>query len=178
MVGTFDLIINGEIQDAAGDALGNQLQAAIDAVNDMDAGGSTNYEAGLAQAKEWIEGGTVDVTNAHEFDADTNVAKSDAFVLTDANGVRIAVVSGWDDTTFEQQHDHGTIDSDPDGFGVGENDEHTERRDAARSISERSTISTMAASSAWTASGGIPRIGHFGGDVLARDIGGGDHTVL
>ena len=176
VVGTFDLIINGEMQDAPGDALGNQLQAAIDAVNAMTGGGSTNYEAGLAQAKEWVEGGTVAVTNAHEFDADTNSGNSDAFVLTDANGVRIAVVSAWDPFSNNTLTD---VDNDPDGFGVNENDELDTEQEMLRF--------DFGAFNDFDGGGefGLDDAaeGFRGSDISAatfslRDFGGGDHTVL
>ncbi|MBX9777183.1 MAG: type I secretion C-terminal target domain-containing protein [Xanthobacteraceae bacterium] len=129
VVGTFDIVIGGEPQDDAGDAKGDQVQAAIDAINAMVGGGFTNYEAALSQAKEWIEGGTVAVTNAHEFDADTDSGENEAFVLTDANGVRIAVVSAWEPFATNTL---GDADSDADGFGVTDDDELDETDEMLR----------------------------------------------
>jgi Domain of unknown function (DUF5801)/RTX calcium-binding nonapeptide repeat (4 copies) len=120
VAGTFDLVIGGEPQDNAGDLKGNQLQAAIDAVNALVGGGHTNYEAALSQTNEWITGGTVTITAAHSFDADTNSGNDTAYVLTDNNGVRIAVVSAWEPFASNTLTDvEGNITN---GFGVASDD--------------------------------------------------------
>ena len=119
VVGTFDIIVGGDPKDGLGEA----LDQAIAAVNALVGGGSTNYEAGLAQANEWINGGTVTIVNAHSFQSDLDDPGDDdntAYVLTDNNGVRIAVVSAWEPFASNQLDD---VDSNSDGFGVNDDDD-------------------------------------------------------
>ena len=121
--GTYDIKVGGAAQDDAGDVKGDQLQNAIDAINALVADGSTNFEAGLAQAKEWIEGGTLTVTNSHVFNADTvNNSNDDdidnARVLVDVNDVRIAIVSAWDPSSTLDDVSTQSGDGISGGFGV------------------------------------------------------------
>ncbi|MCZ8352419.1 MAG: Ig-like domain-containing protein, partial [Rhizobium sp.] len=95
-VGTFDLIIGGQIQPIA-------LDDAIDAVAGLRDGGGTNYEAGLQQALRWIEGTpatTLQVNGEDDFDANSLTGdgnNDDAFILTSGT-TQIALVSGWTQT--------------------------------------------------------------------------------
>ena len=129
--GTFDIVLNGQPQDDAGDTKGDQLQAAINAINALTADGFTNYEASLAQAKEWIEGGTLTVTNSHAFDADTNDGENTARVLVDSNDVRIAIVSAWEAGSLDNV---GVTSGDgiAGGFGVNTGDELDETDEILR----------------------------------------------
>jgi T1SS-143 domain-containing protein len=187
VVGTFDIVVNGEAQDAPGDAKGDQLQAAIDAINGLSGGGNTNYEAALAQAKEWVVGNTVTVTNAHEFDADTvsqgGGTDSDndnrAYVLTDANGVRIAVVSAW-----EPFGTNVLTDADGDvsgGFGVTGDDHLNEIDEMLRF--DFGAFDNFGGGSLGDFNLADEAAGFRGSEISAatfslRSFGSGDHTVL
>jgi T1SS-143 domain-containing protein len=115
-VGTFDLIIGGQIQPIA-------LDNAIDAVAGLRDGGGTNYEAGLQQALRWIEGTpatTLQVNGEDDFDANSltgDVNNDEAFILTSGT-TQIALVSGWTQTGSAISH---LVDVDGgvgSGFGV------------------------------------------------------------
>jgi T1SS-143 domain-containing protein len=87
-VGTYDLIVGGQIQS-------NVLQDALDDVNDVRDGGGTNYEAGLQQALQWIEG-TIQVTDElRSFDANTSQFSNDTAYVIGNGTTQIALVSGW-----------------------------------------------------------------------------------
>jgi T1SS-143 domain-containing protein len=90
-VGTYNLIVNGVVNDDA-------LDQAIEDVNDLRSGGDTNYEAGMQQALQWIEGvpaGSINVTtNIDAFDANSGSGSDTARII--GNGTtQIALVSGW-----------------------------------------------------------------------------------
>ena len=131
-VGTFNLTVGGEDQDSGGDAFGDQLAAAIAAINGLVAGGNTNYEAALAQANEWITGGAVTIVAAHSFDADTDGGENNAYVLTDNHGVRIAVVSAWEPFSPPGSQVLDNVDNDSGAFGVNDDDEIDETDEALR----------------------------------------------
>ncbi|KTD09548.1 DUF5801 repeats-in-toxin domain-containing protein, partial [Legionella hackeliae] len=52
-VGTYNLIVNGDPQDSSNEALGQ----AHSAINNLVAGGGTNYEAAFNQALAWVDSG-------------------------------------------------------------------------------------------------------------------------
>ena len=95
-VGTYDLIRGGQFQQSA-------LDAALDGVAGVRDGGGTNYEAGLQQALQWIEGTpatTLQVNGEDDFDANSRTGdgnNDDAYILTSGT-TQIALVSGWTQT--------------------------------------------------------------------------------
>ncbi len=99
-VGTYELTLGGVDSNA-------ELQRAFDDIDDLSAGGVTNYEAGLVEAEDWIDGGSA-IQNA---DVNKVVFVSDGLpnrALNDGGGV-IAVnaqdaidhILGVDDSTNE-----------------------------------------------------------------------------
>ncbi|MFN7090500.1 MAG: Ig-like domain-containing protein, partial [Allorhizobium sp.] len=90
-VGTYDLIVNGVVQQ-------NALNQALQDVQNLNDEGGTNYEAGLQQALQWIEGvasTSIDVTSTlKSFDANSGSGYDRAYII--GNGSKqIALVSGW-----------------------------------------------------------------------------------
>ncbi|SIP97922.1 T1SS-143 domain-containing protein [Rhizobium sp. RU33A] len=90
-VGTYDLIVNGAVQQTA-------LNQALQDVRNLNDDGGTNYEAGLQQALQWIEGvasTSIDVTSTlKSFDANSGSGYDRAYII--GNGSKqIALVSGW-----------------------------------------------------------------------------------
>jgi T1SS-143 domain-containing protein len=119
-VGTYDLIVGGVKNDDA-------LDQAIEDVNDLRSGGDTNYEAGMQQALEWIEGvpaGSISVTtNIAAFDANSGSGYDTARII--GNGTtQIALVSGWniDGTTVADLINANGNVSDGFGASVGSSD--------------------------------------------------------
>ncbi len=121
-VGTFDLIVGGQIQSTV-------LQQAIGAVEALQGGGGTNYEAGMQQALQWIEGlpaGSIDVTtNIDSFDANSGYETDTARII--GNGTtQIALVSGWniDGTTVSDLiNANGNVSN---GLGASPGDSDTD----------------------------------------------------
>lgn len=95
-VGTFDLIKDGDIQE-------DVLADALAKIAALPSGGATNYEAGLQQALQWIEGvpaGSINVTSTlKSFDANTNggsgQGNDDTAAIIGNGTIQIALVSGW-----------------------------------------------------------------------------------
>ncbi len=118
VVGTYDIIVNGApVQSALNDAIAD--------VNALGSGGSTNYEAGLQQALQFIQGTpsqTINVTDVvSSFDANSNSVNSstnDIARIVGNGSTQIALVSGWmsPGTANGQMHDvEGSISG---GWGV------------------------------------------------------------
>ncbi|QLF71649.1 VWA domain-containing protein (plasmid) [Peteryoungia desertarenae] len=94
-VGTYDLIKDGQLVQV-------ELDEAISDVRALDEVGGTNYEAGMQQALEWIEGvpsKTINVTSKlKEFDANANgrgEGNTDMAFIIGHGSTQIALVSGW-----------------------------------------------------------------------------------
>ncbi|BCJ90239.1 hypothetical protein IZ6_09740 [Terrihabitans soli] len=92
-VGTYDLIVDGQLVQSALDEALADVQALTD-------GGYTNYEAGFQQALLFIQGGNVSlaIDGSSSFDANGNSGggtnNDTAHILT-SDGTQIALVSGW-----------------------------------------------------------------------------------
>jgi T1SS-143 domain-containing protein len=122
-VGTFDLIKDGDIQDTVlADALGK--------IAALPSGGATNYEAGLQQALQWIEGvpaGSINVTSTlKSFDANTNggsgQGNDDTAAIIGNGTIQIALVSGWRTPGNATGHLESIVGNTSEGWGVIDSD--------------------------------------------------------
>lgn len=111
-VGTFDLIVNGVPQS-------NVLQQAITAVENLRGGGETNYEDGLQQAQQWIEGvasSNLTIDSARGFDANSlggnGQGNDDTAYILRSGTAQVALVSGWTQRGEEIGH---LVDVNPSG---------------------------------------------------------------
>ncbi|MFN3718632.1 MAG: DUF5801 repeats-in-toxin domain-containing protein [Rhizobium rhizophilum] len=123
-VGTFDLIQDGAI-------VASQLTSALTAIGQLPSGGATNYEAGLQQALQWIEGApsqTISVnTTISSFDANTNGpfqgnGNNDTAHIIGNGTTQIALVSGWRDPGTNTGHLEDAVGNTTDGWGVVDGD--------------------------------------------------------
>ncbi|PLK71645.1 hypothetical protein C0V73_05890 [Rhizobium sp. TH135] len=90
-VGTYDLIRNGVKDQSA-------LDDALSDIAGLSSGGSTNYEAGMREALDWIEGipaRVLEVDNrTDDFDASVGGSRDEAYILFNGS-TQVAMVSGW-----------------------------------------------------------------------------------
>ncbi|EKF57693.1 von Willebrand factor type A [Agrobacterium albertimagni AOL15] len=122
-VGTFDLIQDGAI-------VGSQLNAALTAIGQLPGGGATNYEAGLQQALQWIEGvpsQTISVDRTiTSFDANTNggngQGNNDTAYIIGNGTTQIALVSGWRDPGTATGQLESVVGNTNNGWGVIDGD--------------------------------------------------------
>ena len=92
-VGTFDIVVGGSVVPGA-------VTAAQNAVTALNDDGFTNYEAGLQQALEFIEGSTQTInvtTEISSFDANSSTGSggNDTAVIIGNGTTQVALVSGW-----------------------------------------------------------------------------------
>jgi large repetitive protein len=117
-VGTFDLISGGVVSAAA-------VSQAIDAVNALESGDSTNYEAGLQQALQFIQGGSTTISVDREissFDANSagGSSNNDTAYIIGHGSTQIALVSGWNSPGTSAADLVDATGSINNGFGVGD----------------------------------------------------------
>jgi T1SS-143 domain-containing protein len=113
VVGTYDLIVGGVLDNAA-------LTQAKNDVNALTDSGFTNYEAGFQQALLWIQGGEMSI------DVNTLIASVDANNGADVDTARvigngttqIALVSGWNTPGTSSADLISANGSIADGWGV------------------------------------------------------------
>lgn len=127
VVGTYDIIVGGEVDEAA-------LQKAMDDVAGLDDNGNTNYEAGFQQALLHIQGGdkTHAIDDSEKFNGNSTGGDDDAHVLYSGN-TKIAVVSGWDEDGDELVGANGNSD----GWGVDRDDPNENGNDPLDNDEER-----------------------------------------
>ncbi|MBR1126117.1 VWA domain-containing protein, partial [Bradyrhizobium lablabi] len=90
-VGTYDIIVNGALVQSA-------LDDAISDVDALNSGGNTNYEAGLQQALQFIQGytPTLEVNNTiSTFDANQPGGDNDTAQIIGNGSTQIALVTAW-----------------------------------------------------------------------------------
>ncbi|MDZ7873384.1 MAG: DUF5801 repeats-in-toxin domain-containing protein [Rhizobium sp.] len=122
-VGTFDLIKDGDIQE-------DVLADALAKIAALPSGGATNYEAGLQQALQWIEGvpaGSINVTSTlKSFDANTNggsgQGNDDTAAIIGNGTIQIALVSGWRTPGTANGHLESIVGNTDRGWGVVDGD--------------------------------------------------------
>lgn len=131
-IGTYDLIKASGPDD-------NELQRAFDDIEDLNFGGETNYEAGMQQALQWIEGipsKTINVTSElKEFDANANgqgqgQGNTDKAFIIGNGSTQIALVSGWVAPANQVGHLRSADGDITNGWGVdGNNGNNSEPHD-------------------------------------------------
>ncbi|THV21034.1 DUF5801 repeats-in-toxin domain-containing protein [Peteryoungia ipomoeae] len=131
-IGTYDLIKADGPDD-------NELQRAFDDIEDLNFGGETNYEAGLQQALQWIEGipsKTINVTSElKEFDANANgqgqgQGNTDKAFIIGNGSTQFALVSGWVAPANQVGHLRSADGDITNGWGVdGNNGNNSEPHD-------------------------------------------------
>lgn len=115
-IGTYDLIKDGKLDEG-------KLAEAIGDVRELDEVGGTNYEAGMQQALQWIEGvasTSLTVNRASSFDANSHGGNGNddtAYILRSGD-TQIALVSGWTQTGSENGHLVDVNPSSEAGWGV------------------------------------------------------------
>ncbi|MFN3317701.1 MAG: DUF5801 repeats-in-toxin domain-containing protein [Allorhizobium sp.] len=94
-VGTYDLIRNGVKDQSA-------LDDALSDIAGLSSGGSTNYEAGMREALDWIEGIPARVLEVDDrtddFDSSVGGSNDEAYILFNGS-TQVAMVSGWTSST-------------------------------------------------------------------------------
>ena len=115
-LGTFDLITNG-VENTM------QLTAALNAVNTLPSHGNTNYEAGLQQALQFIQGGSTTYTVNHDttFDANslTGNGNNDTADIIGNGSTQVALVSEWTAPGTSPSSLQSINGDTGDGFGFG-----------------------------------------------------------